>query len=246
MPHIFDNQEFQADDYNNINNYDYNYKKYSDNEVEPLSKVDISPTIQEEGVLLSYGESNGVMPAGMFLLNGFVNSDGKRISEYEAFIEDGYALLKEMEIVDYHLVVKQPGNSLLVPIESFHRISSKSRINDVEFGQLLSREIHEPIDIEMINMAMAGYLARKPENTELSSFKFEGETLDAANAILIGPNGEQRGTNYTMIPFKAPKILDLIHTIGYKDLINENDLYKDEKIYNEMYINPDKSKGYRR
>ena len=163
------------------------------------------------GIILSYGDTNSVMPVGMFCAsnisedNIIVNQEGNKdfIIEFVSIIDDknkGLILDKTQKIY--------------IPLREFlKKYSSAATQNEDKFHADFGYEsYYETINI--FKKEIEDYLVKNPN----LSYQLEKIPLDDLSATYIS-NGEIRGNNYSVMPFN-------IGMIKRKELILE--MYNDE------------------
>ena len=162
----------------------------------------IDDQISDQGVILSYGESKGIVPMGTYVLYEFVNENGKRILAEEAIMKNGYAVLIEIEINHLEVSFKENSDYLIIPIYSYLDLMDKAPLNIDSFTKITNDDEVTTLGVKMVNDAMEGFLKDNQNTQELNILDFTGVSMKEANAGFICEGEYNKGTNYTLIPFE--------------------------------------------
>ncbi len=164
--------------------------------------------VGHRGILLSYGDSNHLTPVGTFVISSFIKPNGELISDFELEFKNGFAVLEEVILDGYDLVPKKPGNTLVIPATEYYKLFGLTSTNNYQISEYATvNEGPTPENAEIISQVAAEYLAKMPEGTEIDGLEFDGMTIDESGAMLIGADGKERGTNYSLFPFDPAKVL---------------------------------------
>ena len=174
--------------------------------------------VGNRGVLLSYGEGKDYVPVGTFVLSGFVKPNGEFVDVFEAEAANGCAMLEEVTFDKNdrdRLIPKKPGNKIILPASEYRSLFFDSTHNNDVIKDVLSNGGPTPENAETISEAAAQFLADIPEVKTITKPSFKGITLEEAEAILLGEDNKERGTNYRMYPFDPAKVLELVKELEH-------------------------------
>ena len=227
--------------YNKVNDNDGFVPKNLDNSE---SYDMLSATVTKCGFILSYGESDGLMPVGTFVVSGFEDAKGNSITEEKAMI-DGYIVFRKIELNDdygYHFVINGP--KVVIPymefLEEYKKIESNNK-------QLTYSDLR-PETIEWITRLLGDKLSRIPEDEEIEEIEglgLQGTSLSEVGAEYTNANGVEMGTNYRIFPFETQLLLQAVLTrvtSGRKDDPSRNKVKQMYRFLDEDFENNRKQK----
>ncbi len=155
------------------------------------------------GIILSYGKSEDIIPAGVFKINNLINIvDGINEKEYKAF---------EGTIVELKNNDENNQEKICIPLPNFLEIfpSKMAILNKYEFNEVLDEKVSlDTLDafkrtLWTINKNMHSY------NKEV--YKARYKSLSDLNAVYFNSNGDIMGDNYSIVPFALDgKLIDTL------------------------------------
>ncbi len=207
--------------YNKVNDKNGFVPKNIDNDNGKLNDM-LSSTVTKCGFILSYGESDGLMPVGTFVVSGFEDANGKGITEEKAMI-DGYIVFRKIELNDdygYHFVINGP--KVVIPYMEFLEEYKKVESNNEQLFSMTYSDLR-PESIEWLTQLLGEKLSSIPEDEEIEEIEglgLQGASLSEVGAEYTNANGVEMGTNYRIFPFETQLLLQAVltrETSGRKD-----------------------------
>ena len=224
MPSIFDNinSDELSNYYNELNTIDPKELYGESNVVEDYKLMKKMGDSSPKGVLLSYGDTKGLMTVGVFMVTGYINSRNEPITEISAF-ENGFVVLEELEFnKDGKAIFKENGGKIVMPYKSFLIACHNIKHNNEELSHLSTEDGISPETVKMVDETIEEILAEKEPDSEITEIYLRGTSLDEAHAHYTGADGIEMGSNYTMFPFEVFRYLRLRKIREYEKIDDDD------------------------
>lgn len=178
---------------------------------------------QDYGIILSYGESNDIIPVGTFGITRYLNTKRKPYDtniESTDRIDDILVELKKIDVIDDKLFYTS-SDVIYLPLPEFLKMHSIADSNSSEFYDNLSYDATLE-SLKILEGALSDYLIHSS-----NLYPAQTRSLDNLAATYIC-NGQVMGNNYGVAPFLLGRVRILEKTLDYED-------HKDDERETVMY-----------
>ena len=211
------NKIINSDEFYDLNKLDlsnlYKLKEYmNEKKLKTKDEYILPSQLIESGVILSYGEGEDFIPAGVYGISRYVDRNNKVITDKVDSILDVMIEFTEVEYVDSKGMKKKTnGSKIYIPYLEFVDIYKKyTSNNSIKLSDMM---VEEPDSLELLAFFEKIAEDYMGENSGIHSYEtinFEGENMEKIGGIFEN-NKSFRGTNFKVIPFAFGKIKKLIN-----------------------------------
>ena len=195
--------------------YDY-YKELYDIDPSLFDPTLLFPSDEEfgfdikkasKGFILSYGNSKGLVPAGVFILIGYCDQMERPVDEEFVRNNGGTVVFKQIEINEREEpIIKENGSRIIMPYIAYQIASQYVDHNNEVLDSVSSNEWMTFSDINLISDTIGDIIAESNPTDDVKDIYLRGSSLENSRSSHTLLNGKEMGTNYSFYPFElAPK-----------------------------------------
>ena len=234
----FNDDNFDIDKYNNRNtfniieeehkfkdslgnNTDYNKRDFYNTDIHEdqinskknypglgLGFLEKYMVIPNFGIIMSYGESDSMVPMGAYFAEGYCNANGEPFIAEPNSKKEIYIKFSEYELsANGELRKKKNGNEVYIPYDRALDLFSSISYGNYDKIEYDHTKNFRPELLSMLDEVVSEYMEQDKHLAEEGATGYKSMTLDSQDAIFVASDGTEMGENYSIFPFSSAKVL---------------------------------------